>query len=126
MWVLNFTHPLTGAQRSEVEHRTGQSIERLIEVPTQLDHGRSFAEQVVELVETAGLTPGEWQGEPILIVPPALSAVAVTLLAELHGRMGYFAPIVRIGPVDGSLPPRYEVFEVINLQAVRNKARAKR
>ncbi len=46
-----------------------------------------------------------------------------TLLAELHGRMGYFPAIVRIRPVVDSLPPRYEVAEIINLQNVRETAR---
>jgi hypothetical protein len=40
--------------------------------------------------------------------------------------MGYFPPIVRLKPVAGALPPRYEVAEVINLQGVRDTARKKR
>ncbi len=51
---------------------------------------------------------------------------AVALLVELHGRMGYFPPIVRLKPVAGALPPRYEVTEIINLQEVREQARKKR
>jgi len=48
------------------------------------------------------------------------------LLAELHGRMGYFPPIVRLRPVPNALPPRFEVAEIINLQAVREAARTRR
>ncbi len=40
--------------------------------------------------------------------------------------MGYFAPLLRLKPVPGVVPPRYEVAEVLNLQAVRDAARAKR
>ena len=47
-------------------------------------------------------------------------------LAELHGRMGYYPPVVRLRPVPDSLPPRYEVAEILNLQAVRDDARRKR
>jgi hypothetical protein len=48
------------------------------------------------------------------------------LLAELHGRMGYFPAIVRLRPMPESVPPRFEVAEVINLQAVREHARLSR
>jgi len=126
MILINFSHPLTAEQRTQVETPTGHPIDRLIEVPIQFDHARPFLDQVLELVEGVGLAPREWQGEPILVNPPALSAIAVTLMAELHGRMGYFAPVLRIRPVEGSLPPRYEVAEVINLQGVRDRARRER
>jgi hypothetical protein len=47
-------------------------------------------------------------------------------LAELHGRMGYFPPILRLRPVEGAIPPRFEVAEIINLQALRDAARKER
>ena len=59
-------------------------------------------------------------------MPPALNFAAVTLIAHLHGRMGYFPPIVRTRPVPDALPPRFEVAEIINLQDVRQRARRKR
>jgi hypothetical protein len=61
-----------------------------------------------------------------LVNLPALAPAAAALLAELHGRMGYFPAIVRIRPVAGSTPPAYEVAEIINLQAVRDAARERR
>jgi hypothetical protein len=45
--------------------------------------------------------------------------IAATLLAELHGRMGYFPTILRLKPIPNSTPPQFQVAEVINLQAVR-------
>ena len=57
---------------------------------------------------------------PLLINPPALNVIAVTLLAELHGGMDYFPAVGRLRPLDGTLPPRFEVAEIINLQAVRD------
>ena len=33
------------------------------------------------------------------VVPPALNFITAVLLAELHGRMGYFPAIVRLRPV---------------------------
>ncbi len=126
MIVLNFSHPLTEEQLAQIEALTGQKVERVIEVPTQLDPEAPFAPQVMELVEKVGLSPKEWQTLPILINPPSLNAIAVILLAELHGRMGYFPTIIRLRPVPNAIPPRFEVAELINLQAVRDKAREQR
>ena len=74
-------------------------------------------------MEGLGLTPQEWQGGDFLVNPPAYNFAAVTLLAELHGRMGYFPAIIRIRPAAGSTPPRFETAEIINLQNVRDSAR---
>jgi hypothetical protein len=126
MILLNFTHPLTGEQQAQIEALAGQPIERVIEAPVHFNHDQLFAEQVRALVADLGLTPSEWQQAPILVNPPALNAICVTLLAELHGRMGYFPPIVRLRPDADALPPRYQVAEVINLQQVRDAARRRR
>lgn len=126
MILLNFTHPLTPDHLAHVTELTGQAVERVIDVPVQFDVAVSFVTQVAALVDGIGLAPAEWQTTPILVNPPALNVIAVTLLAELHGRMGYFPPIVRLRPVAGSLPPRFEVAEIVNLQAVREAARIAR
>jgi hypothetical protein len=118
MLLLNFSHPLPPDQLARLETLTGQPIER--------DPQAELVPQVVALAEACGLSPAEWQQASILVLPPALNFVAVTLLAELHGRMGYFPAHLRMRPVEGSLPPRFEVAEIINLQAVREEARQKR
>ncbi len=48
------------------------------------------------------------------------------LLAELHGRMGYFPSILRLRPVRDSLPPAFEIAEILNLQALRDRARQRK
>ncbi len=126
MILLNFTHPLTAEQLAQIKALTGQAIQRVVDAPAHFDHAHPFVQQVRQLVDGLGLTSIEWQQTPLLINPPALNAIAVTLLAELHGRMGYFPPVVRLRPVEGALPPRYEVAEIINLQAVRDAARQTR
>ena len=65
----------------------------------------------------------EWQTLSLLISPPSLNFVAAALLAELHGRCGYFPAHLRLRPVGTSITPRYEVAEVLDLQGVRDKAR---
>lgn len=126
MIVINFSHPLSSEQTEQIEQMVGERVERVIAAPLHFDNGEPFAEQVVQAVDAIGLTSEEWQGAAICIIPPALNFITAALLAELHGRMGYFPPVVRIRPVPDALPPRYAVAEVLNLQAIRDRARARR
>jgi hypothetical protein len=126
MILLNFAHPLTPEQIAQIEALSYQKIERVVEVPSQIDPQQPLAPQVVAMADAAGLTPQQWQTESILINLPSLNYSAALLLAELHGRMGYFPPCLRLRPVKDTLPPRFEVAEVLNLQAVRDAARQRR
>lgn len=126
MILLNFAHPLTAEHLAQVEAISGQTAERVIDAPAQFDHAQPFAAQVTALVDGLGLSPSEWQTLALLVNPPSLNVIAVTLLAELHGRMGYFPAVVRLRPVIGSTPPRFEVAEIVNLQTVRDSARSQR
>ena len=126
MLLLNFAHPLTDAQLARVRELVGQEIERIIAVPTQLDHARPFDEQVRSLLATVSLTPDQWQTTPLIINPPSLAAITAVLLAEMHGRCGFFPTILRLRPVAGTVPPQFEVAELLHLQAVRDTARTQR
>jgi hypothetical protein len=126
MFVINFSHPLTDAQRAQIEALIGTKIEREIDAPAQFDPQQPFGPQLDALLAQVGLTSTEWQGEQLLVNPPSLNFIAVMLIAELHGRMGYFAPCVRLRPVKDALPPRFEVAEILNLQVLRDAARQKR
>lgn len=126
MILLNFSHPLLPDQIARLETLASQPIDRVIEVKTQVDPHADLVPQVVALADDCQLSPEQWQTAPLLVLPPSLNFVAVTLLAELHGRMGYFPAHLRMRPVEDALPPRYEVAELINLQAVRDEARKKR
>jgi hypothetical protein len=126
MILINFSHPLSPEQLDQLQSLTGQSVERVIAIPVQADTGQPLAPQVVALAGLAGLTPAEWQTLPLLIVPPSLNFVAVTLLAELHGRCGYFPAHLRLRPVNGAIPVRYEIAEILDLQALRDDARRRR
>lgn len=126
MILLNFSHPLTPEQLRQVETLTGRQVERVVEVHSQIDPQEPLAAQVAALADQVGLSPTEWQTLPLLINPPSLNFIAIVLLAELHGRCGYFPAHLRLRPVQGSLPPQYEVAEVLDLQALRDTARRKR
>lgn len=126
MILLNFSHPLTRDHLRQVETLTGRVVEWVIEIHSQIDPQRPLAPQVIALVDQATLSPTEWQTLPLLVNPPSLNFIAVVLLAELHGRCGYFPAHLRLRPVHGSLPPQYEIAEVLDLQVIRDGARRKR
>lgn len=125
MIVLNFAHPLTPAQLTEIEKLAGDRITEARDIATHFDHDRPFIDQVSELVESLDIDSTTWQTERILINPPTLNVIAVTLLAELHGRMGYLPPVLHLRSNDKPSPP-YQVAGIIDLQEVRNRARAER
>ncbi len=108
------------------EKLTGKKITRSVEQMVHFDVGYPFAEQVTALINDLDLTSTEWQQSALLIILPSLNHIAAVVLAELHGRCGYFSACLRLRPVQGSLPPRYEVAEIINLQEIRDTARTRR
>ncbi|WP_423225858.1 CRISPR-associated protein Csx15 [Candidatus Amarolinea aalborgensis] len=126
MLLLNFSHPLTDAHLEAIRALTGDDEVQVIAIPNQVDVQQPLAPQVTALADAAGLTPETWQTAALLVNLPALNFSAALLLAELHGRLGYFPAILRLRPVAGSTPPRFEVAEIINLQAVREQARGYR
>ncbi len=126
MIIINFAHPITETQRQQIEALTGKKVERIVEVPVQFNNEMPYEEQVVQLLDQVGLSPQEWQSLPLLVNLPSLHVITATLLAELHGRTGYFPAVIRLKPVANSVPPQFEVAEIINLQQVRDRARQRR
>lgn len=126
MILLNFSHPLTQDHIAQIERLSGQPVERVVEVHSQVDPQQPLAPQIVSMADAAGLTPAEWQSLPLLVNLPSLNYSAALLIAELHGRMGYFPACLRLRPVKDSVPPRFEAAEILNLQGARDAARQRR
>ncbi|MEZ4683699.1 MAG: CRISPR-associated protein Csx15 [Caldilineaceae bacterium] len=126
MLILNFSHPLTPTQQEQITAATNQPIARILHIPNHFDDQRPFGPQLDALLAAVELTPAQWQGEPILVVLPSLNFIAALLLAELHGRMGYFPPVVRLRPVADQVPRQFEVAEILDLQRTRDRARQQR
>jgi len=132
MRVLNFGHPLTPAHLAQLsavlapisgdlpEPLTEQDV---LSIQVQLDPQMPFADQVSQLVDEVELSPEGWQTTPLVVNLPGLAAAVALVLAELHGRMGYFPAVLRLRAVAGSVPVQYEVAEILNLQSVRDAAR---
>ena len=93
---------------------------------TQFDLQRPFADQTRELFAGPQLADVLWQTAPLLVRLPSLEAIAACVLAELHGRTGYFPSIVHLRPVAGSVSREFEFAELTPLQEIRDEARGTR
>ena len=123
MIILNFSHPLTTEQIAKIEEITSRKVEQVIALAIQFAHDKPFLPQLQEALKQVIFTSEQWQTAPIIINLPSFNYITALALAELHGRMGYFPPVIRMKPVQDAMPPRFEVAEVINLQNVRDEAR---
>lgn len=126
MYIINLAHPLTEAHIRKIQEITGKIVTEVKEIPSQIDHNLPLEPQIETLLDKIGFTPQQWQTEPFLVNLPALNFSAAAVLAQLHGRVGYFPPVIRLRPVPEQIPPRYEVAEILNLQDMRDRARKKR
>ncbi|MBA2285296.1 MAG: hypothetical protein H0W02_07440 [Ktedonobacteraceae bacterium] len=125
MLILNFTHPLTGEHKVQIEALADTAIDEVRTVPVHINQEEPLEAQIVAIVDTARLSSEEWQTRPLLINPPGYAPAAFVLLAEIHGRAGHFPSLIRLRPKPGPITS-YEVVELLNLQAVREAARRHR
>lgn len=126
MLVVNFSHPLAAHQRDQLEACCGRPVDRVVDVQVHFNPEEPFGAQAAAAVDAAGLTSGDWQTLPLVVVPPSFAPVACACLAELHGRIGHFPAVVRLRPRRDATPPAFDVAEVINLQHLREAARGRR
>ena len=121
--VLNFSRPLTPAQQAEIESMTGLPVERVIDVPVQLDLRQPFGPQVLLLASAAGLSHREWQTLTLVANLPELAGAAAALLMELHARMGRFPTVLHLYPETNGPTTDYVLAGLENLEAQRSLAR---
>lgn len=126
MKIINFAHPLTNEQLQEIKALTKTEITAILDINSQISAEKPLAPQIEKMLDSTGLSSQEWQTSTLLINLPSLNYSAATLLAQLHGRMGYFPPVLRLQPLTEKIPLRYAVTEILNLQAIREHARKKR
>lgn len=132
MIVVNFSHPLTPDQKGQIlsmveypltEEHLGpfppwieeQHTIREIIVPSQMDNRRDFLSQIITKLDAIPLTEREWKTEHIMINPPAYAPACALVIALLMERMDDFPPTIRIRPVAGSIPPTFEVAEIMTI-----------
>lgn len=126
MQIINFSHPLSAQQlEALLPLLDGQTIASIRDVRCQLNNEASFADQARALVDAVEWTAHQWQHNRFILVAPALSAAALAVVAEIHGRCGYFPALLRLKPVGGA-PPVFMPAEILDLSGIRELARSKR
>ena len=126
MVIVNLSHPLTDAQEQKIEELAGSPIDRILDLQAHFDEQRTFADQARDLVDAARLSGTDWQTLPLIVNLPSLSVIAALVLAEIHGRAGYFPAILRLRPVADAAVRQFEIAEILNLQTLRDLARNRR
>ncbi|NLJ57147.1 MAG: hypothetical protein GX334_08940 [Firmicutes bacterium] len=126
MKIINFAHPLTEEQLQKIQTLTKTKITAVLDINSQISTEKPFAPQIEKILDSTGLTSQEWQTNTLLINLPSLNYSAAAILAQLHGRMGYFPPVLRLRPLTEEIPLRYALTEILNLQAMREHARTRR
>ena len=125
--LINFAHPITPEQQEQIQTIVNDDV-RVIDIKTQLNNDAEFGPQATALVDQAVEAldgPEAIQTTPVVVNLPGLAPAAAAVLAEMHGRMGYFPPVLRLRPVPGPVR-RFEVAEILDLQGLRETARTRR
>jgi hypothetical protein len=124
--VLNFSsHPLLPGRQQAIQARLGWPAVEVIEAGLDnIGEGKAFVAELLRYVENIPLTPEEWQSQPLVVVAAGYAPAWAVILAELHGRLGYFPDMVRLRPAKAE--EKFELAEIISLRDIRNQARSRR
>ncbi len=122
--ILNFSRPLTNPQLLQLRELLGAlpEIIKLPGAPVQFSNELPLNKDVVEKVDSVGLTTEEWQTLNFIINLPGLTPAASAVIAEVHGRSGHFPHILRLRPKENDRS-QFEVAEIVKLQNIRDAAR---
>jgi hypothetical protein len=121
--VLNFYELLAGHVVEQIEKLTKEDEVKVVNLIPYFDVRDDLIGQVKSQIEKVSeMVPG-WRRENVLVQLPNNPIAAAVILAELEGQLGYLPAIVRLQPVKGAFPFRYEVAEVIHIEKIRASAR---
>ncbi|MCL4298489.1 MAG: hypothetical protein KJ077_22320 [Anaerolineae bacterium] len=126
--ALNFSaHPLLPGQCREIQRLMGwPKLEVLGAELGNVAEGQAFTAEVIGCLDKIDLTPLEWQSQQLVVVAAGYAPAWSVVLAELHGRLGYFPDLVRLRPAPAKAGEKFEVAEIVSLREIRNRARSKR
>ena len=126
--ILNFSgHPVLPGQQQDIGQMMHWPSPEVIDVSLgNVAEDHNFVATIEKAVEKIDLTPEEWQTTPLVVIPAGYAAVWSVVLAELHGRLGYFPDVVRLRPAKTVSNEKFEVAEIMSLREVRHNSRDKR
>jgi hypothetical protein len=122
--LVNLAHPVSDRDVSRLGQTLGEPVTEVRQQVVQLDPGAPFTPQVRVAVDNLQLDGPTWQGQRLVVHLPGLAPAAALVLAELHGRIGGFPPVLRMRRDEPY--SRYVFAELLDLQAVREQARQSR
>jgi len=124
--IVNLGRPITKEQQEQISKLLDVQISEVVEpdeVPPRFGDEEPYEFQIARLVSSLGLTLEEWQTLRVVVNPPGFAPAAAALVADLHGRMGHFPHLIRLRPSSDDRTV-FEVVEVMELQRIRDTARA--
>jgi len=79
---------------------------------------KPFVEQFEKLLDELPISRQALQSaDRLFLNPPGQAHITVLVVSYLHGLRGSFPSLIRVGPVSDGTATRYEIIEVIDLQA---------
>jgi len=98
--VLNFSgHPVLSDQLKTIEKLLQWPSSEVMDVQLgTIAEDRNFIANIVKAIEKIDLSPVQWQASSIVAIPAGYSAIWSVVLAEIHGRLGYFPDVVHVRP----------------------------
>lgn len=128
MIILNFSHPLTQEQKEQIRQKAGISKNdwnnsRVIRVNCYINIEKDLPRQINQILEN--IPNYVWNGH-VMIVPPPIAHSAILISIGIRERCGYYPQAIRIKRVTKSLPPKFVVAEVIDLNNFKEKSRSMR
>jgi len=126
--IINFSgHPVLPGQQQDIGQMMHWSSSEVINVSIgNVPEDHNFVPSIEKSVEKIPLSPEEWQSIPVVVIPSGYSQIWSVVMAELHGRLGYFPDVVRLRFSSSISNEKFEVAEIMNLREVRHNSRDKR
>ncbi len=123
MILINFGSPLKREQLDQAECLLHEPFDRVINFAIQLDSDQLVLPQFKTAMEKFPLSVEELRNEPVAVILPSSNYLVGLVLAQLHAWMDYFPTILRVRIQPYRMPPRYEVVECLDLQAIEDSTR---
>jgi predicted HTH transcriptional regulator len=118
--LINFGRRITNSQVQQIERLTEARVDEIISADYLLDDTQPYEAQLLNLVQSVGITKYEWESLPLVVNIHPFAPAAAGVLAQIHGLRGNFPGILRLRQNDAG---EFEVVEILNLQRLRNEIR---
>jgi hypothetical protein len=115
MKVLNFAHPITESQLTELATLLYEEVEFLdvVDISVQIDFRQDIKEQIDQILNNCSV---EWDAEDYVVRLPGMSFAAAMIVVEIYKRSEFFPQIIILARDETSAVPAFYVKEVVDLE----------